>query len=206
MIVKPAVSFLNRDCDADLRVHVSIIIFKMTGNPDYPNPTPTLAEVDTALNVFIAALMAAADGGKALTAAKNAARKALVRVVRALANHVQSACDGDYSVLLGSGFPTHKPTRSPIGYLSKPAKLAVKLGMHTGELDASVAPVPGAVLYGWRVTTAAQPGVVVLTRQTTAADITLPGLTPGVIYLVEANCIGTAGPSDWTGPISKMVV
>lgn len=206
MIVKPAVSFLNRDCDADLRVHVGVIVTAMTGNPDYPDPTPTLATVDTALNVFIAALMSAADGGKALTVAKNNARKALVRVVRSLANHVQSACNGDYAMLLGSGFPTHKPTRSPIGYLPKPARLLVKLGFHSGELDASVAPVPGAVLYGWRVTTATQPDVMVLTRQTTAANLTLSGLTPGVIYQIEANCIGTAGPSDWTGPVSKMVV
>ncbi len=118
---------------------------------------------------------------------------------------MQIACDGSYSKLVGSGFPHHKPVRSPVGQLPAPAGLAVTLGARTGELDASVPPVYGASLYTWRVTTG-QPRVEVQTVQTTAASVTFTGLAPGVIHGIEANAIGTAGPSNWTGPINQMVI
>jgi hypothetical protein len=119
--------------------------------------------------------------------------------------YVQATCNGDHTILLGSGFPTHKP-RSPIGVLSVPTRLQLSLGFLSGELDASVAPVFGALMYNWRLTTAAQPDVVAQTKQTSAANVQFTGLTPGVIYKLQANAVGTAGPGSWIGPIPKMVV
>jgi hypothetical protein len=205
MIVKPTVSFLNRQPDIGLAGRVAGILLCMTGNADYPAPSPSLPAVQTALDEFNAAIIDAADGGKTLTARKNSKRKALVLVVRALACYVQAACNGDYAMLVGSGFPTHKP-RSPIGVLAAPTRLQVSLGFFSGELDASVAPVFGALTYNWRLTTAAQPDVVVQSKQTSAANVTFTGLTPGVIYNLQASALGTAGPGPWTGPIPKMVV
>ncbi len=205
MIVKPTTSFLNRDKDANLIARVRVIMAAMTGNDNYPDPAPTLAVVETALNEFATAVIEADDGGKALTCRKNDKRKALVLLIRALACYVTAACNGDYAVLLTSGFPTHKPTHSRVGQLKAPAMLTITLGLHSGELDASVAPVPGALLYTWRVTTGPTRAVV-KTSQSSATYTTFAGLTPGVIYFVEANVVGTAGPSNWTGPISQMVV
>jgi hypothetical protein len=42
--------------------------------------------------------------------------------------------------------------------------------------------------------------------QSSAANTTFAGPTPGVTYLVAANAIGTAGPSDWTHALAQMVV
>jgi hypothetical protein len=126
--------------------------------------------------------------------------------MRQLASYVQVACKGDLAVLLSSGFPIQKPQRSPIGVLPAPAGLTVTLGNRSGELDASAAPVPGAAIYNWRVTTAAAPNVVVQTAQTTAASNTFEGLTPGVVYNVQVNAVGSAGPSDWSDPVPQMVV
>ena len=44
------------------------------------------------------------------------------------------------------------------------------------------------------------------TAQTTSASNTFAGLTPGVIYNIEANAVGAAGPSDWSDPVSQMAV
>lgn len=205
MIIKPTVSFLNRQTDITLAGSVAGILFCMNGNPDYPAPSPSLPVVQTALNEFNSAIIDAADGGKTLTAHKNSKRKALVLLVRALACYVQATCNGDYEALVGSGFPTHQP-RSPIGVLPMPARLKVSLGFFSGELDGSVAPVFGALMYNWRLTTAAQPDVVVQAKQTSAANVTFTGLTPGVIYQLQANAIGTAGPGPQTGKITQMVV
>lgn len=206
MIVKPYISFVNDDSDAQLIVDVGGIITGLTGNASYPAPSPTLAAVTAALNAFTTAVNDAIGGGVALTSAKNDRRAELVALVRELASYVQVACKGDMTVLLTSGFPIQKPTRNPIGQLPVPANLKVTLGTHTGQLNASAAPVFGAAVYNWRLSTAAAPTVVVQSAQTTAASNTFTGLTPGVVYNAEVNAVGAAGPSDWSDPVPQMAV
>ena len=206
MIVKPSVSFLNTDSDALLITDTGSIITAMTGNASYPTPAPTLAVIQAALDAFVAAVADAANGGVTLTAIKNDKRAALVALLRELASYVHVACKGDLTVLLSSAFPIQKPQRFPIGVLPAPTGLTVALGSRTGELNASALPVPGAAIYNWRVTTAAQPNVDVQTAQTTAASNVFDNLTPGVVYNIQANVVGSAGPSDWSDPVPQMAV
>ena len=208
MIVKPSISFLITDSDAQLIVDVGSVITGLTGNASYTTPVPTLAAVTAALNAFTTAISdaEAAGGGVTLTATKNDRRADLVALMRELASYVQVTCKGDLTVLLSSGFPIQKPQRNPIGVLPAPSNLTVTLGMQTGELDAAVAPVFGASIYNWRISTAAAPSVVLQSAQTTAASNSFTGLTPGVVYNVEANAVGAAGPSDWSAPVPQMAV
>ena len=172
----------------------------------YATPSPTLAVVQAALDAFIAAIADAADGGLTLTAIKNDKRAELVALLRQLASYVQVACKSDLTVLLSSAFPIQKPQRFPIGVLPAPTGLTITLGSRTGELNASAAPTPGAAIYNWRVTTTAQPTVVVQSSQTTAASNTFDNLTPGVVYYIQANAVGSAGPSDWSDPVPHMAI
>ena len=206
MIVKPSISFLNDDSDADLIVDCNGVVTGMTGNASYATPVPGIPVVQTALNEFVAAEADAVNGGVVLTAIKNDKRGILVALMRELASYVQVTCKGDLTVLLSSGFPIQKPQRNPIGTLPAPSNLTVTLGMQTGELDAAVAPVFGASIYNWRISTAAAPSVVLQSAQTTAASNSFTGLTPGVVYNVEANVVGSAGPSDWSAPVPQMAV
>jgi hypothetical protein len=206
MIVKPSVSFLKNHADAKLIVTTGGILSAMTGNPHFPSPSPTLPVLASALNDFSTALANAADGGKALTAAKKARRAALAVLLRELAAYLQVACKGDLTALVSSGFPNHKPHRQPVGALPAPANVTITFGHRTGELSGSFSPVAGASAYNWRVTTATEPEVAVLSVQSTAASNTFTGLTPGVVYRVQANAVGAAGPSDWSVPVPQMVV
>ena len=206
MIIKPSVQFLNSDSDAVLITRTGGIITAMTGNAHYPTPAPGLPAVQTALDEFIVAVNDAADGGVVLTAIKNAKRAALVALLRQLASYIQVTCNGDMTVLLTSGYPIQKPQRTPIGVLPAPSGLSVTFGPRTGELTASASPMNGAAIYNWRVTTDAAPNTVVQTAQTTAASNTFTGLTPGVVYNIEANVVGSAGPSDWSDPVPQMAV
>ena len=167
--------------------------------------SPKLSVVTIALNKFIAAVAAAADGGLALTAAKKAARAELATLLRALASYVQVTCNGSYENLLLSGFPPQKPSRTRIGVLSAPTSLTVNLGARSGELDSKVLPVSGAAIYNWRLTASGQTAPA-QTAQTTSARNVFGNLTPGVVYSVACNVVGSAGPSDWTDPVSQMVV
>ena len=206
MIVKPAIRWLNRDSDAELMTKIRTILKSMAENTAiYDSPAPSLADVQAALDDFAAGVEAAADGGRSVTAARNQLRSVLTGLVRALASYVQVACKGDLVSLRLSGFPIHKPVRQPAGIPSKPAGLIVRHGLSSGDLAARVNAVFGAVAYNWRLTSAA-PGFVTRLAQTTAAAHTFTGLTPGVIYAVAVNALGTAGLSEWSQSASKMAV
>jgi hypothetical protein len=164
----------------------------MDGNVFYTTPAPTLLVTTAALKAFTDALSVAGGGGTTLTAIKNDRRVDLVSLLRSLAGYVQLNCQGSLSILLSSGFPIQKPQRQPVGPLPAPSNLALSLGTNSGELDASVTPVPGAATYNWRVMLASAPTVVVQTTKSTAASTTFTGLTPG-LSICEANAVGTAG-------------
>jgi len=206
MIIKPAISFLNYDTDGQLIIDVGALITALTGNKSYLAPSPTLAAITAALNDFTAALSAAADGGVTLTAIKNAKRAALVSLIRALALYVQANCNNDLATLKSSGFPTQSPENQPVGEMPVPRGLAVALGISSGKLDVSVIPVAGASSYNWRVTTGVGVAAVVLVAQSTAADYTFAGLTPGQLYYAEASAVGAAGAGGWTAPMPQMMV
>ena len=158
------------------------------------------------LDEFVTALANAADGGITLTSIKNGKRAALAALLRALANYVQVACNGDLTVLLSSGFPIQKPQRNPIGVLPAPVNLTINLGSLTGELNAVVPPVFGASIYNWKLTASNAPAVVLQSAQTTGGRTTFTGLTPGVVYVAQVNAVGAAGPSDWSQPVSQMAM
>ena len=206
MIVKPSISFLTLDGDPVLMVDIQTILDKMTGNAAYPKAVALLLLVKAALAEFSDALTAAANGGTDLTYAKTQKRLALCKLVRSLANDVTEECAGDLTILLSSGFPIQKPEHYPIGDLPKPAAPTLGLGTHSGELDAGVRPIPGALTYNWRLALASAPTVFVQTTETSAAYTTFAGLIPGQIYLVQANAVGTAGTTDWSPSSPLMVV
>ena len=202
MIVKPAITWLNRVDDPNLRLNTVTIIKGMTDNADiYDDPSPSLATVQAALDSFVLATAAAADGGPSATLAKKNARKVLTGLVRDLASYVQVACKGNRASLVLSGFPTHKPVREPVGQLQKPKCPVVKHGPQLGNITARVKPVKGAIVYHWRIT-ANLPGAVPVIVQDTAATHVFTGLTAGVCYTVDVYVLGTAGPTDWSGAAS----
>ena len=202
MIVKPAITWLNRVNDANLRNNTGTILKMMADNAAiYDDPAPALDKVQTALDNFVGTIGLAADGGKSATAAKKAARKVLTDLVRLLASYVSVACKGDRANLILSGFPTHKPVREPVGQLPKPQGLTVKHGPQRGDLTARVKPVKGAVNYNWRII-ANLPGAVPVIVQDTASTHVFNSLTAGVCYTVDVSVLGTAGPTDWCSPAS----
>jgi hypothetical protein len=202
MIVKPAITWLNRVSDPDLRVKIGTILQMMAENAViYDDPSPTLAEIQAASDNFFLTIAAAADGGRSATEAKKQARKVLTDLVRQLASYVSVACKGDLHNLLLSGFPTHKPVREPVGQLSKPQGMVVRHGPQLGGLTARVKPLKGTVNYNWRII-ANLPGAVPVIVQDKAATHVFTGLTAGVCYTIDVFVLGTAGTTDWSSAAS----
>jgi hypothetical protein len=206
MIVKPSIGFLRTVSDARLVTDAETIVNSMTNNSSYPTPSPALAEITTAINDFTVAIANAANGGTDLTAIKNAKRAALAALLRELASYVTVACKGNMADLLTSGFPIQKPTRTAAGVLPAPETPVLVTGARSGDLAAVAAPVANAYTYNWRVALASAPTDYVQEVQTTAARTIFSGLTPGQIYAVDLNAVGSAGPSDWSNAAELMVV
>jgi hypothetical protein len=206
MIVKPAINFLTADSDAQLATDSQTIVTSMTGNTDYPTPSPTLAVVQAAVDAFNVAIANAANGGTELTATKNAKRNELAALLRQLSYYVSANCGGDMAKLLSSGFPAQKNSRTPIGPLPAPVAPILTQGVLSGTLDASTTPLTGAYTYNWRLALASAPGVYVQTAQTTAASTSFASLTPGQTYNVEVSAVGSAGTGDWSTAGQLMVV
>lgn len=206
MTMKPSISFLTAESGARLVTKVNNIIAAMTGNTNYPTPTPALPLVTAAADAFRTALAEASDGGKEKTAVKNARRAELTSLLRQLSAYVVLTCGEDMTKLLSSGFPIQKPTRTRVGALPAPETPFVSFGARSGELDAVTSPVFGAATYNWRISLAATPAVFIQTAQTTAARHTFASLTPGQVYALEVNAVGSAGPSDWSNAAQSMAV
>ena len=202
MIVKPAITWLNRVSSAELQTNTFSILKMLADNSAiYPAPAPTLATLQAALDNFIRKDALAADGGKSATAAKKNARSLLTDLLRQLACYVSVACQGNRTNLLLSGFPTHKQMREPVGQLTKPEELQVKHGPQQGNLTGRVKPVKGAVIYLWRIV-ANLPGAKPVIVQDIAATHTFKALAAGVGYTIDVAAMGTAGVTDWCSPTS----
>ena len=206
MVIRPATGFVSSDSDAQLITDTDTIITSMTNNPHYPSPVPTLATLTTAKQDFAAAVANAANGGTNFTLIKKEKRAKLAALLRELSPYVHIACKGSLVALQSSGFPFWKPSRTPAGVLPAPSTPVLNTGTRTGELVASTSRVSNGYTYNWRVAVQETPATYVQLVQTTAASNLFEGLTPGEVYLVDVNVVGSAGPSDWSDVAALMVV
>ena len=193
-----------RKIDTDLIAFVRNVITLMTNNTQYPNPTPSLPALTTSVDAFETTVHDALDGGKIAIATRNAARVELLAQVRQLAAYVQANCNADLLALLGSGFdPVRAP--SPVGVLPAPQNPRLSLTERSGELLFRFDRVGNAVNYSVQTAPAAT-GPWTDEALSTAARVTIGGLSPGETIWARACANGSAGASEWTAPTTAMAV
>jgi hypothetical protein len=189
--------------DADLDEFASNVIISLTGNASYPTPSVPMIALTAGQTGFHSALLAAANGGKILTATKNQKRSVLEDMLRQEATYVQGIASQNLPMLLSSGFDANSINHSSAP-LDTPAVLNLDNGM-TSELVLRMQPVVNAKSY--EVQTKNGGGWTPAGIFTQARKITLPGLTPGQVYSVQSRAIGgSTGYSDWSDPVSHMVI
>ena len=188
--------------DPDLDNFAAKHVICMTGNASFPDPTVKPADVGALQLTFHGSLLACANGGKQLTAAKNEARDVLVNALRLNAAYVQSRPNLTLSMLLSSGYlPTS--TNHSQSELDSPLISSIDNGP-TGQLIAHLLPVDNAHSYQVKVMTP-DGKVVTQVDSTQARNVAIPGLTPGIVYTLQARAVGgLTGYSDWSDPVSHM--
>jgi len=173
-------------------------------SPANPKPAVTIAALTATGTAFSDAVAAAVQGGKQLTAAKNAAREALLALLRQQAAYVQSMGNNDLTTLLSSGFQVIGNSSAPAP-LDKPSVVAIE-NPASAQLLVRLTPIDNARAYevrmsygpnGWQAA-----GVF-----TQARRVILENLTPGTSYTVQARAVGgSTGYSDWSDPVSHMAL
>lgn len=203
---KPIVSLsFARLADANLVTKTNQIIASITGNTNYPTPTPTLPVVQAAATAFSSALTAAADGGRTKTAEKNAARSVLLGLLRNLALFVQQNSNEDLAVLLSSGFDAQKEPQ-PAGVLPAPQGATLTQSTLSGQLDFRAGSVSNASAYEGQMTTDINKDEWENAGTFTATRFSLDELKPGTLYWARSRAVGSAGPGAWSDAVSAMAI
>jgi hypothetical protein len=189
--------------DSNLNDFTLNVIASLTGNASFPTPPVTLADLGTLQTAFQEAMTAAAPGGRHLTAAKNAARMALINALRTVATYVQGIASQDVAMLLTSGFQANSTnrTRTP---LPAPNILGI-YNEFSATLTVRLQPVSNARAYQVRASTGST--VLPTVDSTAARRVVVGNLTPGTVYTVQCRALGgSTGYSDWSDPVSHMAL
>jgi hypothetical protein len=195
-----AISFLEKDKDAELIVDSERILVSMTGNAAYPAPIPDLADLATARTAYIAGVNAAHDSTIARTTRREL-RATLVGMLRNLAHYVQMTCAGNATTLLSSGFLAQR-SRAKVGPLLPPTGLILKAGKLSGQVKARCHKQAQAGAYHWQIGPTATPMVWQPMVTSLAAHTVFAGLTKYTQYSVQVCAVGTAGPSNWSDVVT----
>ncbi|MBL9143909.1 MAG: fibronectin type III domain-containing protein [Verrucomicrobiaceae bacterium] len=195
--------------DSNLAAFAEAHVTAMTGNANFPTPTPSaavfaqwLADFESMLSQYENARVAL----KNLTEQKDALRAGLCAVFSQRALYVEVASNGNPDVIATSGLPLRNPP-SPVGPLPFPENLRVVQSQSVGELVVkwnSVAAAKSYVLQCAEVVSG-QPPVwqqVYVGGKFTSSQ---KSLVPGKTYAFRVASIGGAsGQSDWSPVVERM--
>jgi hypothetical protein len=136
--------------DAGMLAKSQLILSKMSGNANFPDPVPGLGTVEDAIDSYNTALTAAMKLGTDNVALKNAARLVLENVLRELGRWVMFIANGNITILLSSGYDLNKEPEP--AYITAPTVITVSNGINSGSLVAKTPRVPGANGYVHQIT------------------------------------------------------
>ena len=180
------------------------VITGLAGNKTaFPDPPVSTADLTTLKTTFDDAVVKASGGGRMNTAAKQAARLALITALNKDASYVDIACNGDLTVLLSSGFKEVNPNRAQ-SILPAPQIITVE-PVQTGELKVRVKADTNARSYVGRIKQSSGSEFGPSISFASSRKILFKGLTAGATYVMQLCAVGgSTGQSDWSEPVTKM--
>jgi hypothetical protein len=184
------------------------IVSAMTGNPNFPNPNPTLAQVSAAINNLETArqdALVARNTAKAKTAIQNQREDEARAMLRSLAAHVENVSGEDDALIISAGMGVKAPA-TPTGDIGILEGVTFTSGDSDGELDYMWNNKAAAVSYVIEMsTTPPNEANWVQIKTVTTSKGTLTGLTSGQRYWFRVAAIGPHGQQGPWSDISSRV-
>ena len=191
--------------DGNLESKALSIIDAMTDNPNFPNPDPSLAEVNTAVTEYSSALAGARSKDKVQVELKNIKRAALITVLKNLAAYVNYTSKGDRSIMASSGFDVSKDAKSAI-VMSAPKNFKIVSGENSGQAFLKVSGVKGIKTYAHQYTPDPLTDASVWqTKYVTTRYYTFEGLETAKKYWFRVAAIGSGDQIMYTDPIAMVI-
>jgi hypothetical protein len=187
---------------AALILFARAIVKALTGNPNFPSPTPSLAALTTNIDDLQAAETAAQARTKGAVTTRNEKRAALVLQLQELRAYIQTVAnaspDHSASIIESAGLSV-RPTA-----VRKARVFAAKPGAVSGAVKLFTARAAHRASYEWQYSTDGGK-TWILAPGTLTSKTTIAGLTPGSTVLFRSRALTTAGEGDWTQPVSLLV-
>jgi len=188
---------------ADVILYATNIVQKMTGNPSFPTPTPTVAALDAALSDLHAAETVALSRAKGSATVRNDKRTVLISLLQQLRGYVQSVADATpengASIIESAGLKVRK--------ISAPGKraFAAKPGALTGSAIVTAATAGPRSSYEWQYSTDGGK-TWVFAPATTQGKTTVAGLPSGTTVQFRYLAVTPkGGQGDWSPAVSMQV-
>jgi hypothetical protein len=182
------------------------VVDALTGNPNFPNPHPPLADVTaviTAAESKAAQVDATTQLRKTQTSELGALEDQLDAVMMQVASHVDSISAGDEAKIQSAGLDTRAAASTTTETPAAPSALDVTVGDRDGELDASWDTVAGAKSYVIELSED-QPNAWKHAGVSTKSKYTLSELVSGKRYWIRVAAINSVGQSGWSDPATKI--
>ena len=188
--------------DPELSTHALTIVTKMTGNPNFTTPKPSLADVTTAIDDFNSSMTEAATGDHAAVELKNQKRAQLSLLLYQLGTYVQLTSNGDAAKMLDAGFKISKDP-APIGPLPKPTGFFA-LPKGKGEMQVGLDRIPGARMYQYEYKEPSAAGWTLLTNS--KSKVLMTELPSGKEYLFRVLPMGASEIREYSDEVSSFVL
>ncbi|MEO7309510.1 MAG: fibronectin type III domain-containing protein [Chitinophagaceae bacterium] len=180
-----------------------IIIKAMTGNPNFPTPKPSIAELTAATDGLENAFQAADAGDRNLKAAMLKREEDLDFKISLLAAYIQNESEGDEEKIRSAGFEVRSAATPPTE-LEHVSNLRATMSERNGEVSLAWKPLAGARTYVIEKSADGNNGWVICGHSTRAHGI-VTGLPSLVHAYFRVAGIGSTGQSPWSDVTKSLV-
>ncbi len=173
----------------------------LTGNSGFKNPNPSLSDFGVGIDDAEVAYENSLNGGRLERAILRAKMKVLTNMMNAITAYVTLTADGDEALINSAGF----------GVVSSnprtPRTLSVSQGPHSGMITVTCVAVANA---SYRIQIATEPptneNVWRDLIETTKSRVSCNSITPETRCWIRTKTVSSKGVTDWTEPISILVL
>ena len=175
-----------------------LIVTMMTGNENFPSPTPALSEVSAGLDSLEAQEELAQRGGKGMVQLRDVELRKSHNNMTMVKGYVQGVANKHpeeaEAIIHSAGMNVAKPrTRTKL-------PIEVKLGGAPGKVVLDAKALPKPVQYRWQMSTDQEtwPDAAETFKTKTIVE----GLMPATVYSFRLRTVTQSGPSDWSPPVT----
>lgn len=178
-------------------------ITSLTGNPNFPTPSPSLAEIGTAADELEEAYNNARSGDRIKRQIMKDKEKTLDVLMSKLGAYIQDVSGGDPVKILSSSAGL-RGDNTPGGLLSAPVGLLATVGTSEGVIECKWKPMKGARSYLVALAVDLTTNNLKIIGGSTSASFTITDQESGKKVVVRVAAINGAGQGPWSDPAVGM--